>query len=194
MEIYVAEKKLFSGSHEFLSHCYEKASQGSPMPPIDRTGKPFFSTAAQSPDHSHFNLSHSGDYIVVAFHHSPLGLDLQTQKYPSQALLQRVCSARELQWLLQHPHNFPHLWVMKEAYCKYTGEGIGTGRFLSKLESPLPSPQISPEFLTCEQNNHQKPVHFTLWKGSPLPDDYTMALCSSETSEIKLIFLPEPEI
>ncbi len=190
MEIYVAEKKFFSSSRAFLSHCFEIGTTGAPLPPIATTalGKPYFLHSPQSPDHSHFNLSHSGSYLAIAFHHSPLGLDIQIPKHPSQVLLQRVCTAREQQWFLQHPQFFHLLWVRKEAYCKYTGEGIGTGRFLKKLEFPLPNPHLSTEILPETQG---KQVHFTVYQGQKLPEDYAIAVCSREVSKSKLIFLPE---
>lgn len=57
----------------------------------------------------HFNLSHSGDYVVLAISETPIGVDIQTE---------RVCD---------YPGGYKAFSRM-EAFVKCTGEGIAKGR------------------------------------------------------------------
>lgn len=78
-----------------------------------------------------FNLSHSHQYVLYAFGHHPLGVDLEkiTLKRDVLGIAQRFFSPTELITLahLSPPHQaitFLRYWVCKEAYVKATGEGL----------------------------------------------------------------------
>jgi len=78
----------------------------------------------------YFNLSHSGEYVVCAISENEIGIDIQehrtkvpmriAERYFSKAencLLQK-CSQEN------YVETFYDLWAKKEAYGKYTGDGI----------------------------------------------------------------------
>lgn len=77
-------------------------------------GKPYF---ADCPD-MHFNLSHSGDYVVCAISDEEIGVDIQKWKEPvKESMEKRVLHEKEQGF-------FFDIWAAKEAYCKCTGEGL----------------------------------------------------------------------
>jgi len=104
-------------------------------------GKPYF------PEHPncHFNLSHSGTFVLCAVDEHPVGADIELIHPHHPKLAQRICSVEELLWLEEQPHKATalcQLWVRKEAMVKYTGSGLTVP--LRKICVPLPP--------TCEQS------------------------------------------
>nr|WP_236757925.1 4'-phosphopantetheinyl transferase superfamily protein [Aeromonas cavernicola] len=93
-------------------------------------GKP-----ALSSGHWHFNLSHSGDWLVFALcQHHGVGVDLELggRRYSCLALARRFFTASEYEWLSQVPIDeqeraFYRLWSRKEAVLKAHGGGISAG-------------------------------------------------------------------
>lgn len=78
----------------------------------------------------HFNLSHSGDYVVLAVSDSLVGVDIEHKMKSYESLAKRcfheaeykdIMSA-EAEW--ERQHRFLVYWTMKEAYIKYVGEGM----------------------------------------------------------------------
>ncbi|AFA47411.1 4'-phosphopantetheinyl transferase family protein [Acetobacterium woodii] len=77
----------------------------------------------------HFNLSHSGNYVVCGIGARPLGVDIQKMAEPNLNLAKRFFSETEVTWLFALPpekqvQGFYDLWAIKEAYMKYTGKGF----------------------------------------------------------------------
>lgn len=75
----------------------------------------------------HMNLSHCKGFAVCAVGVQPLGVDCETPRKLSERLLRTVCTETECAWI--HSQNsaesaFSRIWTLKEAYTKYTGEGI----------------------------------------------------------------------
>ena len=89
-------------------------------------GKPIFK---DYPD-IHFNISHSGKYVVCAVADTPVGVDIEGSRPIKGAVAKRFYSDEENEWVsaaetpsLQEQRFF-RLWTLKEAYAKATGEGI----------------------------------------------------------------------
>lgn len=111
----------------------------------DRTegGKPYLSAVPEI----HFNVSHSGDWILCASGGTPLGIDIQRER-PFRPALYRVLSDSEkmLFQTLDAAESEPlffDLWCLKEAYCKATGQGLRTP--LHGFSVTLSPPSISDE-------------------------------------------------
>lgn len=103
-----------------------KAEYGlSPLPEIARTpqGKPHF---PDRPD-LHFSVSHTGDLVLCAVSACPVGTDIETIR-PRRDSLPRYALTEEEQrgWqaLGRDWQAFYTLWTRKEAWCKYTGQGL----------------------------------------------------------------------
>ena len=89
----------------------------------DENGKPFLLSGAL-----HFNLTHSGDYVACALHNAPIGIDLEALREVSPALMDKVCSVQEQEYILLDgtfdSTRFLQVWTAKEAYLKYLGCGV----------------------------------------------------------------------
>lgn len=98
----------------------------------DKNGKPHLTG-----DRMHFSLSHSGDYVACAVDHSPVGMDIEVPRDVDMSIIKRVCTEEELQFVLGDTRaqtadkdtslRFLQVWTAKEAYLKYTGEGLSGG-------------------------------------------------------------------
>lgn len=96
-------------------------------------GKPHF------PSHPdvHFSVSHTGGIWVCAFANREVGCDVQdhrTNDKPErlERLAKRWFSGNERRYLEEcgyAPAEFYRIWAWKEAYVKFTGAGIGEGKF-----------------------------------------------------------------
>ena len=144
------------------------------LPEIARTdrGKPYF----PSHPHLHFNLSHSGDFLVCALDDAPVGVDIQIPRPSRSSFLDRLCSPTERAWLASRrdaPHTFALFWAMKESRCKWSGLGIT--RPISNIAIPLP--QDNERLLTLDS------LTFSLRSGP----DWQFCLCSTKewTGEIQ---------
>ncbi|MDR0269768.1 4'-phosphopantetheinyl transferase superfamily protein [Paenibacillus sp.] len=91
----------------------------------NRYGKPFL----VHPDTFHFNISHSGHWIVLAIDSSPVGIDIEKIQPIDLSIAERFFSKNEHADLIKKPPNaqlsyFYDLWSLKESYIKYIGKGL----------------------------------------------------------------------
>jgi 4'-phosphopantetheinyl transferase len=93
----------------------------------DSFGKPYI----QGQKDFHYNLSHSGRWVVIAYGDSPVGIDVQQiQMEPGKE--QRICrlfAADEADYILgaqenERLHRFFRIWTAKESYLKFLGVGL----------------------------------------------------------------------
>lgn len=98
----------------------------SPLPPLERTetGKPFFPKNPQL----HFNFSHSGTLVLCALSDRPVGVDIEVMKPRRPALPRQALTQEEYACYQALGGDWPAfytLWTRKEAWCKYSGLGLG---------------------------------------------------------------------
>ncbi|MBQ8451747.1 MAG: 4'-phosphopantetheinyl transferase superfamily protein [Clostridia bacterium] len=80
------------------------------------------------PGKLNFNISHSGNIMVVAVAEAEIGVDIEKNVKPSKELVDRILSENE-----QDDYNkfgekeFTKLWTQKEGYIKYYGGTIADG-------------------------------------------------------------------
>ena len=110
---------------ELLAALYLEET-GEEMPPILRTeqGKPYFSCGQW-----HFSISHTERHAFCCLSHKNVGIDAEeigrkidsriAARYLSETEQVRLRNAPDQQVALLR------LWVIKEAYAKLTGRGIG---------------------------------------------------------------------
>jgi 4'-phosphopantetheinyl transferase len=77
----------------------------------------------------HFNLSHSGQWVVAAFSYKPVGIDIEKVKHVNLGIARRFFAADEITYLQALPENeqmegFFRLWTLKESYLKALGTGL----------------------------------------------------------------------
>ena len=78
-----------------------------------------------------FNLSHSGDYVVCGVSDGEVGVDIQKWIPYKERTAERFFAKEEWRLLQEtdvekRTELFYRLWSRKEAYGKYTGQGIGS--------------------------------------------------------------------
>jgi 4'-phosphopantetheinyl transferase len=106
-------------------------SRSTGIPPekqvIQRTekGKPWLN-AESAP---FFNVSHSGEWIVVALSEQNVGVDVERIRTPVYRVAKRYFSPKEVRFLnaLDEPDKklyFFDLWTLKESYLKLLGKGL----------------------------------------------------------------------
>lgn len=103
-----------------LAEAYAKIT-GEPMPALARApgGKPFW------PDSPwHLSLCHSRAAVLCAISDAPVGLDAEAMRPVRPEVVRRVLAPAELRCYDGTPEMFLRFWTLKEAYAKYTGEGI----------------------------------------------------------------------
>ena len=97
-------------------------------------GKPYLSNY---PD-VHFNISHSGEYVVCAVNDKPIGVDIQKIGEYNPDVAKRVCNEKELKQIkdsLDKASEFTKLWTQKEAVLKMHGIGIASGDIKNCLDN-----------------------------------------------------------
>lgn len=95
-----------------------------------------------------FNISHSGEIVLLICSDSDIGIDIERKKAINSELFTEVFHPNELE-LLEMAKNrddcFYHLWVKKEALLKATGVGLNDS--LNKID-------ISREFVYFRNHNY----------------------------------------
>lgn len=77
----------------------------------------------------HYNISHSGDWVVAAFASDPVGIDIESIVPINMSIAERFFSASEVDVLKnaekEHQQSlFYDLWTLKESYIKAEGAGL----------------------------------------------------------------------
>lgn len=88
----------------------------------------------------HFNLSHSGEYVMLGIADSPIGVDIQEIKDMKANIADRFFHEDEKKYLEEtfatdkegyksdlYLQSFFRIWCLKESFVKYTGRGLGQG-------------------------------------------------------------------
>ena len=86
---------------------------------IEPNGKPF---APQL--NKQFNLSHSGEYIVLAVSDGAVGVDVQQIGAAREKVARRCFTEEERRWLEQEDERFFTVWTLKESVVKAVGKGL----------------------------------------------------------------------
>ncbi|MGN9863617.1 4'-phosphopantetheinyl transferase family protein [Bacillus swezeyi] len=136
-----------------------------------RYGKP---SAAGLPDF-HFNISHSGKWIVCGAGSTPIGVDVEKIKPISFAIAERFFSPSEHRDLMEKKEAerlsyFYHLWTMKESFIKQAGKGLSLplDSFSVKLgEQGRASIETPPDYPLCYIKTYD------------IDPGYKMAVCSA---------------
>ncbi len=140
------------------------------VPPVlthGNRGKPYLTAGAP-----YFSLSHTDSYVFCGVADSELGLDAQVIGPCRQNVAQRCFTESELRWMAEAPdQRFTWLWVLKEAYVKYTGFGLVLP--LSSFSVPLPPAGWNEE------------THCAWWELAH--DDVWLGVCCGDNSPVKPI-------
>lgn len=132
----------------------------------------------------HFNLSHSGDYVLAVFAPVEIGCDIQqtVQGTRNERIAGRFFTEAEQQ-ALAAGMDFYRIWARKESYIKYTGDGMACDlRSFSVMED---STQAQEVYATSESSD----IHGakTFFSEHILPG-YAMAVCYAGVNEIQTVW------
>ena len=88
-------------------------------------GKPTLSTSTNI----HFNISHSGNWVICAIDDNPVGVDVEVIKPIDLSISERFFTTDENCSLFNQPVNtrleyFYKIWTLKESYIKAEGKGL----------------------------------------------------------------------
>jgi 4'-phosphopantetheinyl transferase len=77
----------------------------------------------------HFNIAHSGSWIVCAVDNKPVGIDIEEIHPISLDIAKFVFSSEEYRFLMEKPLTervscFYELWTLKESFIKQIGKGL----------------------------------------------------------------------
>lgn len=86
----------------------------------------------------HFNLSHAGTWVVLAFGETPVGVDVEVPRagFPVQRFAARFFAPEERDYVGADPGRFLQVWTGKESYLKFLGCGIDRELFSFSVFSP----------------------------------------------------------
>lgn len=135
---------------------------------IHESGKPSFERGM-----NRFNLSHSGDWVVLASGLLPVGVDVERREKIDWESMSYLFSEREKEMIRTCSDQlrcFYRVWTVNEAFAKSEGKG------LSMLEEE--SPQIDYVEGIIEYRSRKKVIQ--TWE----KPEYTVSFCSEEPADI----------
>ncbi len=148
-----------------------------PVYEYTKTGKPFLSGVNCA-----FNISHSGDYVALAYHRdtAPVGVDIQQIRVMRDGMERRLLHEKEKILLPEEGKKrwqyLNRLWTIKESFVKMSGEGLARD-FRTVYVDDMNGIATGEDGAKAE---------FCVWNWK---DDYFLAVCSvrNEECEIKEI-------
>jgi 4'-phosphopantetheinyl transferase len=136
---------------------------------IGEKGKPHI----ENRNDLHFNISHSGHYVVCAAASCEVGIDVERVRKVNLRIAERFFSEKEISDLMakdEHDrmHYFITLWTIKESYLKAIGRG---------LTQNLNSFTIIKDNGSYHLTGNPEAERFGI-EAQQLSDDFLMAVCS----------------
>ncbi len=141
---------------------------------INDKGKPFLKDIPV-----HFNISHSGDWVVAAFSDDIVGIDVELIHNVNYDIASRFFSANECNDLFSiideeaKKSYFFELWTLKESYLKL----IGTG-----LTKPLNTFTVTYQGDNITLTDDENPIANVFFRQYIIDDAYKLSICSFSNS------------
>jgi 4'-phosphopantetheinyl transferase len=135
---------------KLLEYAFKEVT-GNPIAPqigIHSGGKPYLKNSTL-----HFNISHSGRYVVCALGGKAVGIDIQYHlKRDMEKVARRILNDKE--WDAYGSTDdkmrfFYDRWSEKESYLKYTGEGIRSDMRKLFMDGILCHIEVDEEYSCC---------------------------------------------
>lgn len=172
-----ADKKRSFVSAYLLDSMCRDLEIANPVYGYTENGKPFLCSADCA-----FNISHSGDYVVLAYHTNPgsVGVDVQKIRPMREGMERRLLHEKEYSHLPDDSDSRKHylnsLWAVKESFVKMTGEGLSRDLRSIYVDFEAGTAMGEDGAIAC----------FSVWEWK---EDYYLAVCTTnrEESEIKEI-------
>lgn len=138
-------------------------------------GKPYLT----GHDDISFNISHSGDYVVLAYQKGkePVGIDIQQIRSIRDSMKKRILHEQEQipEYISKEETKFLNrIWAVKESYVKMTGDGLTYD--LRNVYVDFENRRIIDKDTECA----------VFIEKEPLPG-YVMAVCTTKESALQII-------
>ncbi|KHD36075.1 surfactin biosynthesis protein Sfp [Clostridium acetobutylicum] len=119
----------------------------------------------------HFNISHSGEWVVVAVDEKPIGIDIQQIYKTDLAIAESSFSKRENKYIASLSKDdrvdaFFMLWTLKEAFIKAKGKGL----YIPLNSFTIDISSVKPILYSCNNERCELSVE-------RVEKDYFMAVC-----------------
>lgn len=75
-------------------------------------------------EHIEFNISHSGNWVLLCTANCPVGIDIEKIKPHNKKTAEHCFCADELEWMQNKSNRFFMLWTRKESITKAIGKGL----------------------------------------------------------------------
>lgn len=182
---FAKDRRLSLGAEGLLLYALREDGRGTRLScAYGENGKP----RLLGEDGFSFNLSHSGEYAMLAVSDAELGCDIEQIRDADPRLIRYVLTPEELADLkavdeTARSAQFFRYWVLKESCMKAVGRGLSLApqRIAVRL---APQPEAECDAL---------PSPFSLWEGE-LPG-YRLAVCRlGEDAAVRLRVVPVEEI
>lgn len=90
----------------------------------DKFGKPYADNLG-----IHFNISHSGEWVICGIDNKPVGVDIERVTSADMDTARIFCTDNELSYIFDNckrdmHERFFRIWTLKEAYFKNIGTGL----------------------------------------------------------------------
>jgi 4'-phosphopantetheinyl transferase len=136
---------------------------------FNKYGKPFL----KGFKNIHFNISHSGNWIIIVFNNNYIGVDVEKIEKIDYEIADRFFTPDEYNFLNSVPKNrgdeiFFELWTMKESYIK--AKGLGLSLPLNSF-SVIKNNKIVEKIVDEEKN-----IFF--YKKYKIDNSYKLSVCS----------------
>lgn len=121
----------------------------------------------------HFNVSHSGKWVVCAVDNAPIGIDIEMIKTISLDIANRFFSKEEYMVIIKKDEQsrldyFYSLWTLKESYVKAIGKGLSIPFNIFTIKQGISGIEL-------ETQNNQFPP---LFKQYFLGEKYKLSVCA----------------
>ncbi|MDR0913008.1 MAG: 4'-phosphopantetheinyl transferase superfamily protein [Methanobrevibacter sp.] len=170
--VFLKDKKLSAGGELLLNYVLKtKYNIKNPTYNVNDYGKPYL---VDYPN-IHFNISHSGDYVVCGVSKFPIGVDIEfiSDKFDLK-IAKKYFHEKEYEYILNHTnqkYSFFKFWVLKESYLKNIGFGLNENlkSFIFDVDT------IDNDNIHILGKSHK----FALFE---IENKYLLAICSFENS------------
>ncbi|MBN1272594.1 MAG: 4'-phosphopantetheinyl transferase superfamily protein [Candidatus Aminicenantes bacterium] len=138
---------------------------------LEKYGKPFLSDG----NSLHFNVSHSGEWVVCIFDNGPVGVDIEQIKDIEYGLFEDCFACGEWEFLQdagfsESLKRFYQLWTLKESYIKMTGKGFDTS-----LSSFAVKPHPGGKYSVVVDGMKQQGIFFREYD---IDQEYRLSVCA----------------
>lgn len=88
-------------------------------------GKPYIKGC----DKFYFSISHSGEWVLLAYDDNEIGVDIEKIQYVEKRVVDDFFTEKEKEYVYSQPEKdrdkrFTQIWTSKESYVKYKGTGF----------------------------------------------------------------------